>query len=945
MSEQETDKTWQKIIKILKKHRQNNPFDSILLTLNIHTLIQQSAEKLTQSIAELHQSLAYIGKQLHYKIPVYIVFTHADLIAGFSEYFNHLSAADREQVFGLTLPETKSATDMLQQFQMEYEALLKRLHAQLPQLLHHTRKLEQRQLLHAFPLQIESINSICYHLIEQLFVPKGMAKKWIARGVFFVSSQQQGIPIDRLANAIEHNYQVNSPAQQPLYGQQKSYFIKELLQNIIPNDAEISSYHMTLKRKKRWYYAFSYPIITAATVVCIFTLAVLFNHDINLLNDAETSLQIYQAMTHTKSATNEHINQLTSALGALQNANQQVSKLSTHIFANIAFKNIISIKKNVNKTYNDSLSQQFLPLVFQLVEQELLKTKTQDPGKLYSDLTVYLMLGEPKHLNKAYISHWFSHYWSHANLSEKEINTRLTLINDALAENNSHSLLQPGVIATARNYLNSLPTSYLAYLNLKFYSNNKSQLKINYLANVFFYSGRTTTIPYIYTKEGFATAYTQLIPQISKELTHGSWILGERNSNDKQTAAELEQQVKMFYYADYVNWWNFYIYNTHPAAFRNVQQAAQTFSALSDIKSPMITIYNTVAENTAPITAPNKEAHAFNKNIAYHFRDLQQTSEASLQKLQPLFQQLHNYFQALALASNTDSQAFLFTKQRFLDISTNKDDPLNNLFTATKQYPQPIKGWLDALAINSWYLLLHHSQLYINTAWQQQVMAEYRENILQRFPLAADAQKEIPLNAFQHFFAPKGTLDNFVRENLQPFIDSSGSTWTLKQINNMSITIDHQTMDDLLRATIIRAMFFENNSNQMNVSFNLKPLTFEPIVRNLILNINGQKVFDYQGSDKISRFFWPGQTGQSAANLQITNINNEHYSISENGDWAWFRLLSKANLQQLNDTQHYSLIFDLNGSAAKYQLTAQNPINPFIPGVLSSFNLPDKIVS
>lgn len=941
LSEQEPQSNWRTIIKSLKSYRRSKPFDSILLTLNLHTLMQQSAEKLTQSVAQLQQTVAYIGKFTQQRTPIYIIFTHTDLIAGFSEYFYHLSAADREQVFGLTLPETKNAEETLAQFHIEYEALLRRLHAQLPQLLHHTRNIEKRKLLHAFPLQIESINSICSYLIEQLFSEKNINNKWIARGVFFVSSQQQGTPIDRLATAIEHNYQLSKPPPQPLHAQQKSYFIKELLQNVIPNDDEIRNYRQALTKKKRWYYGLAYPVITSATVAAIFVLALLFNSNINKLNDAETSLQIYQAFIHNKSSNN--LKQLTAALFALHHAEEKANALSTNILTNIPFKHIASIKDNVKKTYRSALTQQFLPAIFQLVEKQISKDKTKAPGKLYTDLTIYLMLGEPEHFDETFVRTWFSQYWSNGQIKQAEINQRLQLIKDAVRLNQGRSLIQPDVVSHARDALNALPTSYLAYLNLKHYSSNHAQININFPKQVFFYTSKNTTIPYIYTKQGFTDAYNTLIPKISKELVHGSWVLGPRNDNGKQTVAELEQQVKTFYYADYVNWWHLYIYNTHPAAFRTFSQATQTFTALSDKQSPLVTIFATVAKNTAMSTDNSALAKAFNHNVASHFSDLHKTSIQSIQQLQPLFLQLNTYFQQLAAASNPDQQAFTLAKDRFTD--TGKNDALSNLFAATKQYPQPIKNWLDALAINSWYLVLHHSQLYVNQQWQQNVLNYYRQHIVQRYPLAIDAKNDIVIKDFQQFFAPHGTLDSFVQQYIQPFIDTTGSSWKVKQRNKLSLLMDRQTLSDLLRATIIRNMFFSKDSSQMNVTFNLQAVTFEPIVKNLILNINGQRVFDYQGSSKISRFFWPGQTGQKLASLQITTINGQHFSVTETGDWAWFKLLSKANLAPLNDTQHYSLIFDLNGSAAKYELMAQNPINPFIPGILNNFRLPDKIVS
>ena len=46
---------------------------------------------------ELHDELGV-------RLPVYVLFTKADLIAGFVEFFDNLGKEEREQVWGVTFP-------------------------------------------------------------------------------------------------------------------------------------------------------------------------------------------------------------------------------------------------------------------------------------------------------------------------------------------------------------------------------------------------------------------------------------------------------------------------------------------------------------------------------------------------------------------------------------------------------------------------------------------------------------------------------------------------------------------------------------------------------------------------------------------------------------------------------------------------------------------------
>ena len=51
---------------------------------------------------ELHDELGV-------RFPVYVLFTKADLIAGFVEFFDDLGREEREQVWGMTFPLTTEA--------------------------------------------------------------------------------------------------------------------------------------------------------------------------------------------------------------------------------------------------------------------------------------------------------------------------------------------------------------------------------------------------------------------------------------------------------------------------------------------------------------------------------------------------------------------------------------------------------------------------------------------------------------------------------------------------------------------------------------------------------------------------------------------------------------------------------------------------------------------
>ncbi len=64
--------------------------------------------------------------RLEIQAPVYIMFTKADLISGFSEFFEDMAAQERDRVWGATLPyQPEESTELLPQFDQRFEEPLR----------------------------------------------------------------------------------------------------------------------------------------------------------------------------------------------------------------------------------------------------------------------------------------------------------------------------------------------------------------------------------------------------------------------------------------------------------------------------------------------------------------------------------------------------------------------------------------------------------------------------------------------------------------------------------------------------------------------------------------------------------------------------------------------------------------------------------------------------
>lgn len=94
---------WRGFLDLLKKHRKRAPVNGIIVAVSIAELRSDpdGALKLARSLRKRVQDLI---ERLEVFAPVYVLFTKADLIAGFADFFGQCERSERERVWAPPCP-------------------------------------------------------------------------------------------------------------------------------------------------------------------------------------------------------------------------------------------------------------------------------------------------------------------------------------------------------------------------------------------------------------------------------------------------------------------------------------------------------------------------------------------------------------------------------------------------------------------------------------------------------------------------------------------------------------------------------------------------------------------------------------------------------------------------------------------------------------------------
>lgn len=907
---------WSKFVALLNRYRRARPTDGIVLCIDLYDFFNKNRmQRQLQIDVFLHriQCLTQFVEQL----PVFIVFTKCDQIPGFTESFTSLSPEDAQQAFGINLSLGIAQQNLSQELEEQFNSFLHRLNGQLIDRLHREHNLEKRGRIKDFPLQLESQKADILHLANQLH-----SNKAFLCGIYFTSSMQDGKVSDALAPLLAA-YGLPDTSYQDYEPQKRTFFIHHLFKKILKTK-------IIYQRKMPYLLSINSKLfygVSAAILILFFViLAPNYYYNKTSFSEVENLLKKYQ-----HSSVNVSNLAFLSELSALQSALTETQHRS-NFFSNLLFNHSKTLESNLSLAYQQTLATQLVPYLKQTLNNKLQNPSNNRPQELFDALKTYLMLGDPTHLNTAFVEGWFLKNWKQNLGSQTTTLAQLqTHLHAWLQQKSIQFIPDPTVVQVARQSLSSLPLSELIYLSLL---DKYEPKKIEVSAPPFV----VPPIINLYSAEYFKRIYNNEIPELARQLATGdNWVLYLKLPSNLAgpLTEQLIQSVRHLYVQNYVTFWQNQLVNIKIEKFQSLAQLYNFTSNLTTANSAMLPLLNLINKNIQPI-ADLPEALPL-LNLASQLRTSFLQADSS--PLQKSLENLSTYLDNMIKNPDPGLAALHAAQQR---MSNNGNDAIGELFTAAKNAPLPLNTWLNSIASNTWTSILQAAQNHLNLVWITKVLPEYHEKIKNRYPLVSNANTDIRLSDFTKFFAPNGIMDNFFKHYLAAFVDNSQLYWKWKIVNGEKLDIPQSTLEMLDRAALIQKMFFAENPKVPTVKFTLTPAALAPLPKNIVLNLQGQTVDYLHDLRQSKRLTWTTSLNSSAS-LTVVNGSNPKTIWKETGEWAIYKLLNHANWLKSDNSQQYQLNFIADGIAAPFELMAIKAINPFIPDMLTAFSCPDKL--
>ncbi|ALN55789.1 type VI secretion protein IcmF [Lysobacter enzymogenes] len=204
---------WLTFLDLLKKHRPRAPLNGVIIAASIAELSGSKPEFAIELAKNLRQRVQELTERLEVFVPVYVVFTKADLIAGFADFFQGLDPAERENTWGATLPyDPKGETDALAAFDTHFDELSEGLKEMSLSQMAMRRGREVGPGLLTLPMEFTAIKPALRTFIATLFEENPYQFKPVFRGFYFTSALQEGVSVQHASERIARQFSLRPRA-------------------------------------------------------------------------------------------------------------------------------------------------------------------------------------------------------------------------------------------------------------------------------------------------------------------------------------------------------------------------------------------------------------------------------------------------------------------------------------------------------------------------------------------------------------------------------------------------------------------------------------------------------------------------------------------------------------------------------------------------------------
>ena len=919
---------WQGLLGLLRECRPRQPLNGVIVTISVETLLAPSADVAARQADALRTRLQELHARLDARLPVYLLITKVDRVAGFGEFFSTLDQQAREQVWGCTWPATVAA-GMPADLQQRLAALRRRLQDRITARLQEESAPERRIAIAGFDQQFAALERALPPLLERMLATSAYAEPFMVRGLYFCSAKQQGQTIAPLTRDLEDAFGLGRHKPPAPAASTDSFFLTRLLREVVFAEQHLGGIRLARERRRRLAYFGTLALLGLASAALLLAWSWSYTRHGRYLAQVDAAVPATQALVaRGMAAAPDELAPRLAALESVAAIANTPARPATPIGLGLLLDDPLDAA--ARQAHQALLRELLLPWVKRRLEEQLRGASRHDPESTYEALKAYLMLHLPQHFDAAALTAWIRRDLADGPTRELPAEQRALLqrqLGELLAAGPLAPTLppDPALLAQARERLcqHSLPQRIYARLkqhhgDFGFPAFNIEREAGPTAAAVFSRrSGRPLADgpPGLYTRAGYQQGFQRQVAALATQLgAEQGWVLG---GDAVAASPELIEEVRRLYLADYARIWEQLLADLSLAPADSLSRSVELARLLSGPQSPLPRLLAAVAHETRL-----EQARVDERFRTIHALVAGGPEAPLVRQLLPLFDAVH-----LQLAA---SEAALREQA-----APPAADTLARIAAEATQWPDPARALLQRLVAAGTGQSLAGTQRQLSAAVASQVGEFCRLALEGRYPFVRTSARDMTREDFERLFAPGGLLDDFFQKQLAPHVDTSTRPWRYKALAQRTAGGAGHLVQ-FQRAAAIRDAFFHGSTLRLD----WKLIELDPAVSQLRIEIDGQTLLFGPGQPGSQSISWPARAGGSGARLQFSPAGA---GLAAEGPWALLRLLEQGRTEAMAAPEQLRVSFASDGLRARFELSAASVRNPLRLRELSEFRCPQGL--
>ena len=972
-------KAWQNFLALLKRSRPLQPINGVIVALGVDDLIKGDRVDIDAHAVAVRRRLAEIRKSLEINVPVYVLITKADLLAGFTEFYDDLDVEGRRAVLGHTLPlgqikpsaeQLASAFDDIAQSVADRQA--KRL-AEEPDA-------QRRGLILGFPSQLASMRARLLRFLDGAFVA-GDEQSGMMRGLYFTSGVQEGAPLDRLLAGMADVYdQPRSAAQSA----GRAYFLNRMLGEVVFKEAGLVQMNSKARLRQKSQLVAGLVAVGGVCLLTMLAWSISFFNNRSLQGGLFAGAANVQQLVRERgidlvqvSKNDADLEQAVGVLDALralpQGYGDRVSGGRPLMMGFGLFQS--GHAEKAEAAYREGLRRILLPRLLLRLEA-VISQNLNNPLAVYEPLKAYLMLGgqKPGAIDSAAIRNWVTADWAsgaYPGADRADLRKRLAQHLDALLEDPDMSADWPNrqapvdgtMIASARAAVQTMSIADRAYAILR--QNAGTSGGPPWAASSVLGSGDAQAfangpavigmqVPYFFTRAGYEKAYQSGLLTVQHDLEKDLWMMGRDANSEmiRQQIGGVRPGVAALYARDYIAAWDGVVASLKPGAYFTDLAAFGTFTKTP---SPFKLILLELRKNTVFDGGSNAAKSMLTSRLTSRLGSaaaLVPSGSGNIDAAAEItnhFKPLQDYvgdgkspapIDAFITTVQTAGQAVLAAKSMGgaggEAVQTQMATANAAVKAAAATAPPMLQGFVSQTTQGGSTAQVSAVTGAVGDGYVSQVLPACDQAAKDHYPFFAASTTDMQTVDSLHVFGMGGVLDSFVHTRLAPLLDTSGPVWRWKSGDPVAAGLDPASANEFAKAEQIRDLLVGG------VQFKVSIVSFGPGVDAVDVAAGGTSYHFDTPTAAPRPLSWAVQSGIPEASITFFKSAQKIEDVSAQGQWAIFRLMDKARRQNAGPTS-FLATFGSGDKTVTLRIELSSDKNPFSRGGIWTFRCPNTL--